>query len=265
EHVLTQHSGAAEAQLQLTGVDRRRHPVAEGSEDVAPQPDGGGHEQQEARAPLERGGQRAEDGAGGEAGRGVQCERDEALTGVATRQEASGRHGGRPEGVVAVAGTASTLPDEPGLTAKRDAKAGPRRAPLSQTLIFRGTDWSVDLDEDALAGALLGGLDGGLFLTGGDRGDALGATRVGEDLVAVLHVGQPVVEKGEHGWCDLLAQSVAGAEILVDPDLHGGATSRWDLVVRSPYRAGELTRQLSRKWLALIPDRPGVGSAQAWE
>ena len=31
-----------------------------------------------------------------------------------------------------------------------------------------------DLDEDALAGALLGGLDGGFLLAGGDVGEALG-------------------------------------------------------------------------------------------
>ena len=35
-----------------------------------------------------------------------------------------------------------------------------------------------------------------------------------------LHVGEAVVEKGEHGRRDLLAQAVARAEILVDPDLH---------------------------------------------
>ena len=36
---------------------------------------------------------------------------------------------------------------------------------------------SVDLDEDALAGAFLGRLDHGLFLTGGHDGEALGPTR----------------------------------------------------------------------------------------
>ncbi len=35
-----------------------------------------------------------------------------------------------------------------------------------------------------------------------------------------LHVGEAVVEKGEDGRRDLLAQTVPCAEILVDPDLH---------------------------------------------
>ena len=54
----------------------------------------------------------------------------------------------------------------------------------------------------------------------GDVGQALGAARVGEDLVAFLDVGEAVVEQGEDVGGDLLAEPVAGAEILVDPDLH---------------------------------------------
>ena len=54
----------------------------------------------------------------------------------------------------------------------------------------------------------------------GNVGQTLGAARVGEDLVAFLDVGETVVEQGEHGGRDLLAEAVAGAEILVDPDLH---------------------------------------------
>src|SRR5918993_705821 len=83
----------------------------------------------------------------------------------------------------------------------------------------------LDLDEDALAGALLGGLDRGLFLAGRDVRHARGAARIGEHLVAFLHVRQAVVQQGEDVRGDLLAESVARAEILVDPDLHGGARS----------------------------------------
>ena len=54
----------------------------------------------------------------------------------------------------------------------------------------------------------------------GHVGEALGATRVAEDLVAFLDVGETVVEQREHGGRDLLAEAVTGAEILVDPDLH---------------------------------------------
>jgi hypothetical protein len=42
----------------------------------------------------------------------------------------------------------------------------------------------------------------------------------GEDLAAFDDIGQAVVEQCEHVGCDLLAQAVAGAQILVDPDLH---------------------------------------------
>jgi hypothetical protein len=41
-----------------------------------------------------------------------------------------------------------------------------------------------------------------------------------EDLVAFLHVGKAVVEKGEDGRGNFFAEPVAGTEILVDPDLH---------------------------------------------
>ena len=54
----------------------------------------------------------------------------------------------------------------------------------------------------------------------GHRGHAGGAAGVVLDVVAFLHVGEAVVEQGEHGRRDLLAQAVARAEILVDPDLH---------------------------------------------
>ena len=47
-----------------------------------------------------------------------------------------------------------------------------------------------------------------------------GAAGIGEDLLAFLHVGEAVVEEREDVRCDLLAEPVAGAEILVDPDLH---------------------------------------------
>ena len=80
------------------------------------------------------------------------------------------------------------------------------------------------LDEDALAGAFLGGLDCDVFLTGGDHSQSLGALGValllGEDGVTLPDVRQPVIEKDEHVWGDLLTQTVAGAEILIDPNLH---------------------------------------------
>ena len=79
---------------------------------------------------------------------------------------------------------------------------------------------SLHFDEDALAGALLGGFDHCVELSIGDVGETGRATRIGEDLVALLDVGQAIVEQGEHVRGDLLAESVSGAEILIDPDLH---------------------------------------------
>ncbi len=84
---------------------------------------------------------------------------------------------------------------------------------------------SSGFDEDALAGALLGGLDDRVELPVGDVGHAVRALGValrgGEDRGALFHVGETVVEQGEHVGADLFAEPVTGAEILVDPDLHG--------------------------------------------
>src|SRR5579871_1105150 len=79
----------------------------------------------------------------------------------------------------------------------------------------------LDLDEDALPGAFLGGLDDRVVHAGGHVGQPFGAARVTEDLRALFHVGQAIVEQREDGGSDLLAQPVAGAQILIDPDLHG--------------------------------------------
>ena len=84
----------------------------------------------------------------------------------------------------------------------------------------------------------------------GKLGQTLGAARVGEDLVAFLDVGEAVVEQGEDGGRDLLAEAVAGAQILVDPDLHlavltfavsrskKGAGSADELIVAAELRFG---------------------------
>lgn len=77
-----------------------------------------------------------------------------------------------------------------------------------------------DLDEDALAGALLGGLNRGLFLACGHDRKTLWTTRVREDLVAFLDIGQAVVKEGENVGSDLFTQTVTRAEILIDPNLH---------------------------------------------
>ena len=54
----------------------------------------------------------------------------------------------------------------------------------------------------------------------GTSGQCRRPARLVVDLVAFFDVGEAVVEQGEDGRRDLLAQAVAGAQILVDPDLH---------------------------------------------
>src|SRR5215218_3037997 len=86
------------------------------------------------------------------------------------------------------------------------------------------------LDVDALAGALLGGLDHRVELAVGDVGEALGALGValgcGVDRRPLLDVGETIVEQGEDIRADLLAETVPGAQVLIDPDLHRGAFRR---------------------------------------
>ena len=82
---------------------------------------------------------------------------------------------------------------------------------------------SVVDDEDALARALLGGLNGGVFVLRSNGSHAFLSARSVLDVGAFFDVGQTVVEQGEDGGSDLLAESIAGAEILIDPDLHRNA------------------------------------------
>ena len=83
----------------------------------------------------------------------------------------------------------------------------------------------LGFNEDALAGAFFGRLDNGIHLIIGEVREAFGALRVafrgGEDLLALAHVGESVVKEDEHVGGDFFADSISGAEILIDPDLHG--------------------------------------------
>jgi protein-L-isoaspartate O-methyltransferase len=89
--------------------------------------------------------------------------------------------------------------------------------------------FSSGFDEDALAGALLGGLDHAIELVVRNVGHPLGALGValggGEDLAVLHDIGETVVEQREDVGRDLLAQAVPRAEILIDPDLHDVAVS----------------------------------------
>src|SRR6202021_2774868 len=78
----------------------------------------------------------------------------------------------------------------------------------------------VALDEDALPGTFLGSFDHRFFEVRRHGGHAGRSARVVLYGAVFLHVGKAIVEKSEHGRRNLLAQSIACAEILVDPDLH---------------------------------------------
>jgi hypothetical protein len=83
---------------------------------------------------------------------------------------------------------------------------------------------ALRLDIDALAGAFLGGFDNSIEHLVGEFCEAFSAFRValclGENLVALDDIREAVVQQREDVGCDFLAQTVTGAEILIDPDLH---------------------------------------------
>src|SRR5947207_5410586 len=95
---------------------------------------------------------------------------------------------------------------------------GPPRRPVITPRVGSAL---FDLDEDALARALVGRLDDRILETAGHRRQSFDPTRIAQHLRAFLDIGEAVIEQGEHVGADLLAQAVTGAEVLVDPDLHG--------------------------------------------
>ena len=129
EHVLAEQRGAPQPQLQLADVDGRGDAVAERPEHVAPQADGGRHQHQQPRAPLEGGREGAQHGPRHERGGGVQCERDEPLPGVSPGQQAAAGHGGRPLVAMVELGTAGTLPSGPSYEQGQERPVTRRRGP----------------------------------------------------------------------------------------------------------------------------------------
>jgi oligopeptidase B len=102
-----------------------------------------------------------------------------------------------------------------------------------------------------------------------DGGQAAAAARIVEDVVALDHVSDPVLQLGEHVGTMVDAQSVAGAQVLVDPyphDIadptvasgHGGESALTDTVcaVQEP-----VAKQIEHHW-----DRPTgrVDDPWAW-
>ena len=75
-------------------------------------------------------------------------------------------------------------------------------------------------DENAFAGALLSGFDHGIFQVTRDSGQASGASGIVFDLVALFHIGQAIVEQSEDSGRNFLTEAVAGAQVLINPNLH---------------------------------------------
>jgi tRNA (adenine57-N1/adenine58-N1)-methyltransferase len=90
----------------------------------------------------------------------------------------------------------------------------------ARRLVARRRVLLVLVDEDALTGALFGGLNDRVFHAGRHVGEAFGTAGIALHVTPLLYVGQAVVEQREDRRADLLAESVAGAEVLVDPNLH---------------------------------------------
>ena len=76
--------------------------------------------------------------------------------------------------------------------------------------------YSVDFDEDALPGALFGRFDRCVRHVVWHDGETVGTTRIGKNLRSLLDVREAVVEQREYRRCDLFAQAVARAQVLVD-------------------------------------------------
>jgi hypothetical protein len=78
----------------------------------------------------------------------------------------------------------------------------------------------LHVDEDALAGAGERGVDDSLLVAGRDCGQAAPAPRIIEDVVALDHVGDPILQLRKHVGTVIDAQPVARAQVLIDPHPH---------------------------------------------
>jgi hypothetical protein len=99
-----------------------------------------------------------------------------------------------------------------------------RRRRRSRSGLVRGAERlggdRVDLDENALTRAHLGGVDHTLDVTAWHGGQAAGATGVVERSTSLGHVGDSILELDEDVVAVIDADAIAGAEVLIDPDTH---------------------------------------------
>src|SRR5215218_9567893 len=114
--------------------------------------------------------------------------------------------------------TASTARTLPAPAPRPLAPGSGGRGPHASRRPHHPQRFRLELDEDALARALLGRLDDRLLVAGGNDGQRPRAAGVVEDEPVLLHVGDAVLEDREHGGNVVGADAVTGAQVLVDPD-----------------------------------------------
>src|SRR5665213_2583844 len=75
-------------------------------------------------------------------------------------------------------------------------------------------------NKDALAGTFFGSLGDRILKRARNPDHALASSRAVLHICAVLYVGKTIVLQGKDVRTDLFTETVAGTEILVNPDLH---------------------------------------------
>lgn len=78
----------------------------------------------------------------------------------------------------------------------------------------------VDLDEDALPWAQICSLDDRSDQAGRNKRQGTGPSRVIERLTGLGHVGDPVLQQDKDIRAVVDAQTVPGAQVLIDPHPH---------------------------------------------
>src|SRR4051794_33139347 len=99
----------------------------------------------------------------------------------------------------------------------------------------------LDVDEDALARARQRGVDHVVFVARSNPRQAAAAARIVEDIVALDHIRDAVLQLGEHVGAMVDTQAVTRTQVLIDPYPHdtadptidnrpGGESTRMDTV-----------------------------------
>jgi len=84
----------------------------------------------------------------------------------------------------------------------------------------------LGLHDDAFARAFFNRLGHGLFECRTHRYHLRASAGGVQNRVALLDVGQAIIEEGEHLGADFFAKTISRAEFLVDPHLHSVHSSR---------------------------------------